>query len=46
MIGKITQLSIDFSDLKKTIDKLEKKFGDQEPFKWDIYIRKIDNGVL
>ena len=46
IIGKIENLIIDFSDLKKTIDKIEKDFGDNKPFKWDLYIQKVDNGFI
>ncbi len=46
IVGKINDLSIDFSDLKKTIESLDKKFSDNEPIKWDLYIQKVDNGFV
>ena len=46
MIGKIEQLTIGLSDLRRMIESLDKKFGDNEPFKWDLYINKVDNGYI
>ena len=46
MIGKIEQLTDSVSSMQKILNKLEKKFGDQESFKWDLYITKVDNGFI
>jgi len=32
--------------IKEILDRLEKKFGDNEPIKWDAYIQKVDNGFI
>ena len=46
MFTKIDQLINDFADMKKIIDTLDKKFADNEPWKWDLYINKVDNGFI
>lgn len=46
MTNQIEQLTAEFIRIKNKIDDLDKKFGDNVPWKWDLHINKVDNGFI